>query len=592
MDPIEDIKSKLDIVDIVREYLTLQTAGGNFRARCPFHEEKSASFMVSKQKQIWHCFGGCNEGGDMFKFIMKQEGMEFPEALRYLAQKAGVQLERQNPALATQKNRLLDVLDHAANYYHQAFLRAPQAAYAREYLTNRLTDQTIIDAFNLGYSLPDISALTTYLLSKKFTASEIMQAGLAIQKEQGYGFIDRFRNRLMIPIRDIRGSVIGFGGRILEEGTNNAKYINSPQTPLYDKSHTLFGLDVAKQDIRTHDVAIIVEGYMDFFAVYASGMKNVVASSGTALTIEQIRQLKRFTNHLLFAFDMDAAGLQATARGIENALREGMDVKVIQLPKNADGSKKYKDPDECIRADVDAWRESVEKAQSFMEFFFDQTITSKALSDGFEKRKCVRTLLQSIKLIADRIEQDHWIRLLAQRLSLSETVLWEEFKKEGRETPAPHKNNAPEPQKTKPVFPSREELFIATLFKKSDYIIPASRIVKSEMMRLQEYREAYMTLCELATTTQETPELLLEMVEKTCTGPLLDRLGLLADKEWGDATEKDMWVTCETLATSIRSDYLRTEITRLQGCMREAERQNDKEAMELYTKAFHLLQNM
>ena len=237
MDPIEEIKSKLDIVDVIGEYLSMQNAGGNFRARCPFHDEKTPSFMVSRAKQIWHCFGGCNEGGDIFRFVMKQEGMEFGEALRYLAGKAGVQLDRQDPRLSGQKHRLLDVLDRAADYFHQALEKAPAASAAREYLTARLIDPTIIDSFSLGFSLSEQSALSSYLLSKKFTANEIMQAGFAIQKEQGYGLIDRFRGRIMIPIRNLQGAVVGFGGRILKDEPNMAKYINSPQTVLYDKSN-------------------------------------------------------------------------------------------------------------------------------------------------------------------------------------------------------------------------------------------------------------------------------------------------------------------------------------------------------------------
>lgn len=592
MDPIEEIKSKLDIVDVIGEYLSMQMAGGNFRACCPFHDEKTPSFMVSRAKQIWHCFGGCNEGGDIFRFVMRQEGMEFGEALRYLAGKAGVQLDRQDPRLSGQKHRLLDLLERAADYYHQALQRSGASQDAREYLAARLLDSSMIDTFLVGFSLPEQSPLSTYLLSKKFTAHEIMQAGLAIQKEQGYGLIDRFRGRIMIPIRNLQGDVVGFGGRILKDEPNSAKYINSPQTLLYDKSRILFGLDSAKQEIRKVDAAIIVEGYMDFFAVYASGMKYVVASSGTALTLDHIRLLSRFTKNLLFSFDMDAAGTKATMRGIENALAEGMNVKIICLPHNSDGSLKYKDPDECIRAEPAAWEQSVHHAISFMQYHFDTLLTPEALVDGFEKRAYARSLLQSIQLLSDRIEQDHWIRNLGARIGISESILWEEFSAMKRgvppSTPAQNAKSMPVVEK----HDVRHELLLAALLKKPNLIPATSSLVSGAMIQSLELREMYETLCALTNGLQETPDMVSEMVEKNCTGERVDTLRLLADKEWGDVHESEIDRIAKTLATAIRDAYLRSEITRLQGRMRDAEDRKDSAAMEEYGKQFRDLQNM
>jgi DNA primase len=595
MDPIEEIKSKLDIVDIINEYVSLTMAGGNFRARCPFHEEKTPSFMVSRAKQIWHCFGGCNEGGDVFRFVMKQEGMEFGEALRYLAGKAGVQLDRKDPRLSGQKNRALDLLSCATDYCHQALQRAPAANIAREYLTRRFLDSAMIDTFSIGFSLPDQSVLSSYLLSKKFTANEIMQAGLAIKKEQGYGLVDRFRGRIMIPIRNLQGAVVGFTGRILTEEKTLAKYINSPQTLLYDKSKILFGLDTAKQHIRGSDAALIVEGQMDFFAVYASGMKNVVASSGTALTHDHIRLLARFTKNLLFSFDMDAAGIKATMRGIESALAQGMNVKIIRLPRRADGSLAYKDPDECIRSDKAAWEHSVRDAVSFMEYHLDALSTPHMLTDGFEKRTYARHILESIRLVPDPIEQDHWIRVLGARINISESVLWEQLssrisrpalrgasasKNEGEHATVGEGND------------SREELFLASLFKKPDLLFPLSAVVPAYMVRLPALRSVFESLYMLAQTLSETPDMIDEMVEKNFSGDVPDRLRLLADKEWGDTPSHDLDRIARTLAESLRDIYVKGEITRLQACMRDAEQRKDRSAMEEYTRQFHDLQNM
>ncbi|OGQ47928.1 MAG: DNA primase, partial [Deltaproteobacteria bacterium RIFCSPLOWO2_02_FULL_47_10] len=297
MDPIEQIKQRIDIAELVREFFPLQLAGSNYKARCPFHQEKSASFMVSVPKQIWHCFG-CNDGGDIFTFIMKIEGLDFPEALRLLAERAGVKLERQDPRVASEKNKLLDLLNLSSRYFHQALLKSPKATHAREYLERRGIDSALIDEFGIGYSLSDGDHLYQFLISKKCTPQDIVLSGLAIQREQGYGCYDRFRDRIMIPIRTVHGDIVGFGGRILSGDEKTAKYINSPQTQLYDKSAIVFGLDTAKHEIRKQDSAILVEGYLDFLAVYRSGMKNVVASSGTALTSEQLKLIKRFTHNL------------------------------------------------------------------------------------------------------------------------------------------------------------------------------------------------------------------------------------------------------------------------------------------------------
>jgi len=400
----------------------------------------------------------------------------------------------------------------------------------------------------------------------------------------------------MIPIRNMQGSVIGFGGRILHEEQNMAKYINSPQTLLYDKGRVLFGLDVAKQEIRARDAVIIVEGYMDFFAVYACGMKNVVASSGTALTTDQIRLISRFTKNILFSFDMDAAGTKATLRGIENALAEGMNVKIIRLPRENDGSKKYKDPDECIRADRNAWEESVSSAVSFMEYYFDTLLTPNVLTDAFEKRRYARQILQSIRLLPDRIEQDHWIRALGTRIGISESLLWEEL------TAIPHTSTAQavQPQqpekKANPSLPIpydvREELLLALLFKKPDLVFKIASIIPSYMIRSAEQRAGYEELYTLSETIKETPEMIHEMVERTCTGDRVDRLRLLADKEWSESSPIDLERTAQAFSTFLRAAYLRSEITRLQGRMRDAEQRGDRSAMEEYAKQFQNLQNM
>ncbi|MEK7103430.1 MAG: DNA primase, partial [Patescibacteria group bacterium] len=286
-DPIQQIKERIDIVELVKEYVALKQAGSNYKAPCPFHKEKNASFMVSSPKQIWHCFG-CGEGGDLFSFFTKIEGVEFKEALNILAQRAGVVLERtMSREPRDKKERLYDLMDLAAGFFTQALLRAPQADEAREYLKGRDITQTIQDEFCFGYALEDFDRLYQFLISKKYTTPEIVEVGLVMVKDRGRA-MDRFRSRIMIPIRDIHGHVCGFGGRIIVDQPNAPKYLNSPQTPLYDKSRIVFNLDRARHAIREKNQVIIVEGYMDVIALVQAGVRNVVASCGTALTSEQV----------------------------------------------------------------------------------------------------------------------------------------------------------------------------------------------------------------------------------------------------------------------------------------------------------------
>lgn len=591
MDSIEEIKSKLDIVDVIREYVTLTQTGANFRSRCPFHEEKTPSFMVSRPKQLWYCFGGCNEGGDMFKFIMKHERMEFGEALRHLSAKAGVRLEHQDPRQHGQRTRLLDLMQLAAQYYQQALLRAPQAEHARQYLAHRGIEQSVIDEFGIGVALPEYSALSTFLISKKYTASELMQAGLALKKERGYELLDRFRNRIMVPIRNVRGDVIGFGGRTLEQEANISKYLNSPQTPLYDKSAVLYNLDMAKQEIRVKDCAIIVEGYMDVFSVWASGMKNVVASSGTALTQLQLRLLGRFTKRLLFSFDMDAAGIAATQRGIELALHEGMDVKVIVLPRNKDGSRKYKDPDECIRADVAEWQKCATDGQPFIQFRMDTVLVPGTSADAFTKKNAVRQILESIALLSDRIEQDHWVRVLADSVGISGSLLWEELvsmRQKNYVKPASPAAQLPQTSTQR----LREELLLAALLKNPNLLFVIIPLMNEHMLSIPEHQELYRALAPLPSLVSETPDMIEELARHACSGEHIDRLLMLADKEWTETTEKELCAQAEQLARAIRTEYIRGEVSRLQARMREAEQRQDAEAMALCTRQFHDLQNM
>jgi len=433
MQPSDEVKSKLDIVDVIREYIPLKAAGTSFRALCPFHHEKSPSFNVSPEKQIWHCFG-CGKGGDIFSFVMEMEGIEFTEALRNLANKAGVKLQRQDPKLASQKNRLMDIVELSAKYYHKVLTDSKEAESARKYLSGRGMSDEIIEEWRIGYSPESWDDLIKFLQGRGFKEDEIFRAGMSVKKEKMSGFYNRFRGRIMFPIMDVNVNVVGFSARVLPEKDDGkmGKYINSPQTAIYDKSRILFGLDKAKMEIKKQDLAILVEGQMDVITAHQNGFKNIVASSGTALTPEQVSLLKRYSPNIALAFDMDKAGEMAAERGIKTAMQMDMNIKVIEVPSG-------KDPDECIKNSPEEWRAATLSAKQMMQYYFDKTLAGVDLSDIDQTSRAAVKLLTMINELGSKIKQDHWLKILSERIDKSENSLREEMIKI-----SPAKKNDPE----------------------------------------------------------------------------------------------------------------------------------------------------
>jgi len=422
--PIEEIKNRLDIVEVIGSYIKLQKAGVNYRAICPFHSEKRPSFFVSPSRQMWHCFGSCSEGGDVFKFIMKIEGVEFPEALKILAQRAGVELKRISPKIRTERQRLYEISDLAANFFSKQ-LESKTGKEAKKYLLDRGISEDSIKKWRLGYA-PDVwQALSDFLVSRGYKREEAIKAGLAIKKEeeksntQSY---DRFRKRIMFPIFDLSSQVVGFTGRIFGDSKEVAKYVNTPNTPLYDKSRILYGLNKAKMAIRDKDNCILVEGQTDVILSHQVGIENVVATSGTALTPFQLAILKRYSENLITAFDMDIAGDSATKKGIDLAQAQGFNIKVVVMPEG-------KDPADIASENPEQWKELVNKTKSIMDFYFETTF-SKFDSKIAEGKKAIsKILLPKIKKIPNKIEQAHWIQQLSQKIEVKEADIEVELKK-------------------------------------------------------------------------------------------------------------------------------------------------------------------
>ena len=426
---IEEIKSKLDIVEFISEYLRLMPAGTNFKANCPFHNEKTPSFMVNRERGIWRCFG-CGEGGDALEFLMKIENIPFPEALKVLAQRTGVTLSRQRPEASTGKNRLYDLCLLAANYWHKVLLDSPRSVTVRDYLVKRGLSEETIDDFKIGYAIESWDNLLQFLLKRGYSEKEIAAAGLTVLKDRG-GYYDRFRDRLMFPIWDYHGRIIGFGGRALSSD-EAAKYINTPQSEIYNKSEVLYGLYQAKQEIKKADVTILVEGYMDVIPSHQAGIRNVVSISGTALTEEQIRILMRYSPNLAIALDRDEAGKAAALRSIDLALSLEMNVQVISVPYG-------KDPGECVKNNPDDWVRAISEAKEAMEYFFDEVREGKDPGNSADRKIIVKSMLEKISRLGSEVDRDFWIKRVAQDLSLSEPLLREAY---GRIRPLKAKKSA------------------------------------------------------------------------------------------------------------------------------------------------------
>lgn len=414
MDQKDEVKNRIDIAELISGYVQLTPAGTNLKARCPFHTEKSPSFMVSRDKGIWHCFG-CGKGGDVFSFVQEIEGLDFLEALRMLAQKAGVELSYSDPKLQSKKQRLFDLLKLAARVYHRLLLEHPKADQPRKYLEKRGMSSETIDTFQIGYAPESWEGVSKYLLSKGFSDEEIFQSGLTVRREQRAGFYDRFRHRIMFPVHDHLGRVVGFGGRSLEPN-QTPKYVNTPQTALYNKSGILYGLHLAKTAIKSQKSAVLVEGYMDAIASHQAGVQCAVASSGTALTSDQLKLLHRYTQTIALAFDMDLAGQTASMRGIELAWAEGFDVRIVVLPSG-------KDPDELIRNDAAAWKTAVEQAQPILEYAFGKVEKTFHPDSVEEKKDAAKFLLPLIGKLQDTVEQTHYLQRLSALLRVHEDLL-------------------------------------------------------------------------------------------------------------------------------------------------------------------------
>jgi DNA primase len=438
MSTIDEIKSRIDIVDLVSETVKLRRSGKSYTGFCPFHHNtKTPAFAVFPDSGTWRCFGECNEGGDIFKFVMKKEGWDFSEALRYLADRAGVKLEKMTPekkAAEEEFERLRALLEEAASYYH-SLLRTPAGQAALNYLYKRGLTQETIETFGLGYAPDSYEATMSMLLGKGYSVEELKQAGMVNERDSG-GVYDKFRNRITFPIRDAAGKMTGFGARILNP-EDQPKFLNSPQTALFDKSHLMYGLDRARKTIRGNDQVVIVEGYLDVIVLHQAGYTNTVSPMGTALNEDQLRYLKKYTRRIVLALDADAAGEKATLRGLDlarNALdhedelvfdahgllrheaRLQADVRVTTMPPGMD-------PDEVVLQDAAEWQRILERAKPIVVHVMETLAAHANIDDAKVKADIVAQVQPLIEDVPSAVERDAYRQQLARLLRLDERTL-------------------------------------------------------------------------------------------------------------------------------------------------------------------------
>jgi DNA primase len=423
--PINEIKERLDLVDVISSYIKVEKTGANYRALCPFHSEKKPSLFISPTRQIWKCFG-CGASGDVFAFVQQIEGVEFGDALRILARKAGVELQKQNPQVQTARKRFYELCELATKFFEKQLHDGKLGKKAKDYLLKRgMTEESIKD-WRIGFAPETWNSLLDFLKRKGFSVGEIERAGLVLTSDKGKTY-DRFRGRIIFPIFDLNSQTIGFGGRAFtqyrEKGEEiTAKYLNIPNTLLYNKSKVLYGLNRAKVPIRKKDACVLVEGYTDVIMSHQSGVENVVSTSGTALTNYQLVILKRYSKNLITAFDMDIAGDSATKRGIDMAQGQGFNIKVVKLSEG-------KDPADVASDKADDWKKAVKNANSIIDFYFENAFSMFESKTAEGKRKISQALLPVIQRLQNKIEQSARLKELAMKLQVSEESVEQELKK-------------------------------------------------------------------------------------------------------------------------------------------------------------------
>ena len=554
-DAREEIKSRISIEDLAGEYLELKRTGRNFKALSPWTNERTPSFIVSPDKQIWHDFSS-GKGGDIFGFIMEVEGMNFREALEFLARKAGVEIEtfnsKRSKEIAEKKERLRKILQISSNFYQHMLIRDKKAL--NYVFKKRKLSKEIVQDFKVGYAPSGQKILTNFLLKKGFSLNDIRDAGL-LNRFGG----DIFRNRMVITLKDASGEPVGFTGRIIDDEPNAPKYLNTPQTLLYDKSSNIFGLSQAKNEIRKTGFAVVVEGNMDVISSHQVDVRNVVATAGTAMTVNHLKALSRFSNDIRLCFDSDQAGINATERAISLGQQAGVELSIITLDQSAGQAK---DPDELIQKDIELWRKSIANPQPAMEWVFDQYQKRLDISTAKGKKDFSTIALKLVENLNDPVEKDFYINEISKRIGVSKATLLNKIGEEKK----------PEKTKKRVKIEKTDKKFVDDFLYEDDLLalaIKEPRLAKmlSDLKENSLHGEQRNKILEILKS--EDMELLKSFDE------YVKILLLKADERLGNIKESAT-DEMKRLIQKVKTENLRTQKENLQAELENAEIQGDE----------------
>ncbi|TVR74734.1 MAG: DNA primase [Sphaerobacteraceae bacterium] len=581
-DSVEQIKDRLDIVDIIGQTVQLRKAGRSFKGLCPFHQEKTPSFIVFPESQTFHCFG-CHAGGDLFNYVMQQDRIDFSEALTTLARQAGVELEertaREDAPPPDQYDHLYDLNQRAASFFSHVLWRTSHGEEGRKLLEERGVDQQTAETFQLGFAPDRWDALLTRFRKNDVPVEHAMEAGLVTENDSGRTY-DRFRNRLMFPISDADGRIIGFGARAL--GDAMPKYLNSPQSPIFDKSSSLYALDLARDAIREKRDVVVVEGYMDAIAAHQHGYRNVVASMGTALTEQQVRLIRRGVDRIILALDSDVAGQMATIRGLDvmrdtlsedqRAVVDGpnivrfekqmkTDIRIVKLPEGTD-------PDDLIRSDRENWERLTANPIPFLDFYVDAVIGDPPPTDPREKSEIVNQLGPVLREISDNVVREHYVGQAARKLGLSERVIL-------TSGASPRRQRQLQPaQVTRPTPATPEEHLVGLLIRYPEFLgNTLDRVVESDIHDPRS-REALTAIRHQAPDTipgiiEGLPEQVREHVER-----LIESIGERPQTYPGQLRRE-----AEQVLTRLRKQRHDQQIRQLMSDLNHAESEKDRDTV-------------
>lgn len=553
----EEIKKRIDIVTYIGGFVALKKAGRNFKGNCPFHKEKTPSFVVSPDRQIWHCFGSCGDGGDVITFLMKWENLTYVEAIREFAGELGIEINTTaSDASSKLRERIIAINTAAIQFFHYLLMQSPVGKKAREYLKERGIRNEIINKFELGYAPSSWDSLTRFLTAKSFSTKELIDSGLAIKSDRG-SIYDRFRGRLMFPLKDARGTPIGFSGRLLEGDAKAAKYVNTPETLVYHKRETLYGIHIAKEGIKNQKAAILVEGEFDMITPYQSGIDNIVAIKGSAVTKEQLMLIKRYTNRVYLALDADAAGAEAIKRGIEEAENLEFELGVVVF-------KEGKDPDEAARKDPVSFKKAISQPVPVYDYIIDYYCKKFPGEDAFSKKNIGESVGPFLAYIKNPIVESYYVRKMAALLGVDEMSVRQLMRRQQARKTITSRTFTKTTSATKEDRYDKMQRHLLSLLLQSDskqsILIKITSIISPGAFSFPAYKQIYELLIQnqgLFTQKDSYIGLILDKAESELKN-LIDELYLFAsvDSEMG-------MVSFEKIAFEIKEYSLKDELKKL-----------------------------